>query len=155
MILSFFHMLSTLCMVCYRLIVLAIIVGHREVVTILRSDPRPTAFWLSAICAGLGALLWLPFDTFGSSRTFRVMAGYASEQTWGMLLVAIAVYKLCALLFLSRSRMARCFVALPGMFIWACWSYLFFVASPTSTAMAVYPSLALLWVWVHVRLIQD
>lgn len=89
-----------------------------------------------------GILLILPYDTFGSTLSYRTMAFLAPEESWGFLFILIALLhglSLCAGFF--ELRVPACWLA---SFIWSFVGVLFAIANPQGIAPWLWLSLALL-----------
>lgn len=120
---------------------------------IKEADTEIVELLLGVLALNWGLLILAPFDTFGSTPSFRVMASAAPEPVWGSALFIAGVLHICGLARNHRhTRQAAAF------FTFLCWMVIaisFGLANPQGTAMAVYPTLALLSAWAYVRLARE
>jgi hypothetical protein len=100
-----------------------------------------------------GVWLLLPFDTFGSSATFRVLPMIAPEWAWGAVFVTVSLLLLFGILRCSRAirRHALLFLSL----LWlATWSALV-ISNWRSTAATNYIWWAILSAYSYMRVASN
>lgn len=68
----------------------------------------------------LGTLLAMPWDTFGASTAYRILASKGSEEQWAFLFISLGILQLCAhklpFTWLLRVPMMLCWLYLAFVF---------------------------------------
>ena len=100
---------------------------------------------LSANLALFSVVLLMPGDTFGSVRTYAVMARIADERTWGVAIGIVASVRLISLIlngtfpvFARYSPLARAIGSALGAIVWFALSVSFYESNPTGTGWSNY-----------------
>lgn len=94
-------------------------------------------------------LLLLPFDTFGASPSYRVMATIAPEEAWGLFYCFVGLIQsaaLCGGVYWFRGPGAL--LAIVG---WTAASLMFSISNPFTHAVGIYALLTLANLWVVMR----
>ena len=99
-----------------------------------------------------GTWLLLPFNTFGSSPTFREMVRMADESIWGILIVLIAYLHLRAIV--GGGLLRRRLFGYVTASLWIFLAILSFLSNPTTTAVPVFSIIALAALWTPLHLIN-
>ncbi len=107
--------------------------------------------WLvSGLLAVFGFRLLGPGETFSSSPSYAFLAHFATEVTWGYVIVTVAGLRLTALgingsvpMFAPYSPLVRSLTAWGSAVVWCCLGLGFYRASPDGTAWSTYSVLCL------------
>lgn len=98
----------------------------------------------------LGAYLLLPFNTFGSSRSFVIMAAIAPEWVWGGLIFALGTVLFVAVLVGSVQWRLRILILLAH--IWLVIALALIVANYESVAVISYVFFSIIYIATYLRL---
>lgn len=114
---------------------------------------RLSEWGLGLILLLWGAILVSPDDTF-SRPAFTIMARVASENVWGVVLTALGVTRIVVLLINGawrRSPHLRAVTAFLSCFVWVQITLSIWGSGIFATALAVYPVLLLMDIYVVMR----
>lgn len=99
----------------------------------------------AAILASFGYRLLSPGDTFGSSPSYAYMAKFMSECSWGLVIEAVAGFRLVALgingslrIFRPYSPAVRAITAWLSSAVWFCLFVGFYISNPDATGWGTY-----------------
>ena len=112
-------------------------------------DTEPVELIGGATKVVMGLWLLLPWDTFGASPTFSVLA-VLKEQLWGAVLLAIGLAHLAALYHGHRAW--RGWSATIGWLIWFAFAVVFVFTNPPGVGWVLFLFAGLGQLWASVRL---
>lgn len=104
----------------------------RMIVNALHIETRPLEISTAVQSILWGTWLLLPFQTFGSSPVFSVMAVVAPEQVWGVLALASGVFQLVAAH--TKRLKWRWYATCLTLFLWMFIDVAFWLTQSYSTA---------------------
>lgn len=108
-----------------------------------QSDPLEVVTAIQSILWGIWLLL--PYDTFGSSRVYSVMATVAPEIWWGTFFLFIGMFQL--ILVHLRKRNSRRLLALAMLFSWTFADIGFWLSGSSSAAAITYLTFVIAAAW--------
>jgi hypothetical protein len=114
-------------------------------------DTEPVELIGGATKVAMGLWLLLPFDTFGSSRTFSALAVFP-ESAWGAFFLVVGLAHLAALY--DGRRTWRAWASGIGFVIWFAFALVFVTTNPPAFGWIMFMSVALAQMWASVRLGQ-
>lgn len=115
-------------------------------------DTEPAELSGGVLKVALGVWLLLPWDTFSSSPTFRVIS-IMPEWLWGTSLVGIGVFHLSALR--SGDVQQRQVGALIGFLVWFALGSVFVWTNPPAIGWILFMWAALMQMWASLRLSSE
>jgi hypothetical protein len=110
----------------------------------------PTEIILAFHSTMLGAYLLLPFDTFGSSPTFSVMAAMAPEWVWGSVILACGLGLLAAMW--AGSVQWRLRILFPFAHLWLVVAVAIAFANWKSAGVISYIFFGIIYIATYLRL---
>jgi hypothetical protein len=90
----------------------------------------------------LGFWLLVPFDTFATTPTFRVLAAISIEGLWGAALFAFGLWRFDAILMNRRDTNHA--LTMAAVVLWGSLAVLFFLGNPAAPGAALFMLLATL-----------
>lgn len=112
-------------------------------------DTEPVEMAGGLLKVSIGFWLLLPFDTFGSSPTFRALA-VMPEWLWGSSLIVVGLLHLHALMDGDRRRRWR--GSMVGFVVWFAMAFVFVATNPPALGWIAFMGAALGQMWASLRL---
>ena len=123
---------------------------------LLHIDTRSAELYSAALAMTFGTWLFLPWETYSTSSTFKYLSVWGAEWVFGLIVLLIGVIQyggvILSLLPHNRHWILRIIGSELSMVIWCTLAISFWLSNPLSTAPVIYTVVTLVSTGISIKL---